>query len=131
MAKATYRTGSSVMMNVGNKPVVSEEGLSASVAFSAAGKTSYALEGNVTCSADTLIWLCDTLGMFESPKQIEELAGTVENAQGVNLVPAFAGLGAPYFDSDARAILCGMSRGTNKAHLPASFPHWAQPTSAA
>jgi len=117
MAKATYGTGSSVMMNVGDVPVISKEGLSASVAFSTEGKTSYALEGNVTCSADTLIWLCDTLGMFESPNQIEELAGTVENAQGVNLIPAFAGLGAPYFDSDARAILCGMSRGTNKAHI--------------
>lgn len=117
MAKATYGTGSSVMMNVGDKPVISKDGLSASVAFSTEGKTRYALEGNVTCSADTLIWLCDTLGMFESPNQIEELAGTVENAQGVNLIPAFAGLGAPYFDSDARAILCGMSRGTNKAHI--------------
>ena len=117
MAKATYGTGSSVMMNVGDAPVISKEGLSASVAFSTEGKTSYALEGNVTCSADTLIWLCDTLGMFESPNQIEALAGTVEDAQGVNLIPAFAGLGAPYFDSDARAILCGMSRGTNRAHI--------------
>ena len=117
MAKATYGTGSSVMMNVGDAPVISKDGLSASVAFSTGGKTQYALEGNVTCSADTLVWLCDTLGMFESPNQIEALAGTVESAQGVNLIPAFAGLGAPYFDSDARAILCGMSRGTNKAHI--------------
>ena len=117
MAKATYGTGSSVMMNVGDVPVISKDGLSASVAFSTGGKTQYALEGNVTCSADTLVWLCDTLGMFESPNQIEALAGTVESAQGVNLIPAFAGLGAPYFDSDARAILCGMSRGTNKAHI--------------
>ena len=117
MAKATYGTGSSVMMNVGDAPVVSKEGLSASVAFSSEGKTCYALEGNVTCSGDTLVWLCDTLGMFESPNQIEKLAGTVEDAQGVNLIPAFAGLGAPYFDSDARAILCGMSRGTTKAHI--------------
>jgi len=117
MAKATYGTGSSVMMNVGDAPVISREGLSSSVAFSTEGKTSYALEGNVTCSADTLVWLCDTLGMFESPNQIEALASTVEDAQGVNLIPAFAGLGAPYFDSDARAILCGMSRGTTKAHI--------------
>ena len=117
MAKATYGMGSSVMMNVGDVPVISKDGLSASVAFSTGGKTQYALEGNVTCSADTLVWLCDTLGMFESPNQIEALAGTVESAQGVNLIPAFAGLGAPYFDSDARAILCGMSRGTNKAHI--------------
>lgn len=117
MAKATYGTGSSVMMNVGGAPAVSREGLSASVAFSVGGQTCYALEGNVTCSGDTLIWLCDALGMFESPDEIERLAGTVESAQGVNLVPAFAGLGTPYFDSDARAILCGMSRGTRKAHV--------------
>lgn len=117
MAKATYGTGSSVMMNVGDAPVISEEGLSASIAFSAGGKTMYALEGNVTCSGDTLIWLCDTLGMFESPNQIEELAATVSDAQGVHLIPAFAGLGAPYFDSDARAMICGMSRGSNKAHI--------------
>lgn len=117
MAKATYGTGSSVMMNIGKHPIVSNCGLSTSVAFSTEGKTHYALEGNVTCSGDTLIWLCDTLGMFESPAQIEALANTVANAEGVHLVPAFAGLGAPYFDSDARAILCGMNRGTVKAHI--------------
>lgn len=117
MAKATYGTGSSVMMNVGDAPVISDQGLSASIAFSMGGKTMYALEGNVTCSRDTLIWLCDTLGMFESPGQIEEWAATVSDAQGVQLIPAFAGLGAPYFDSDARAMICGMSRGSNKAHI--------------
>lgn len=117
MAKATYGTGSSVMMNVGRTPVISREGLSASVAFSVGDETSYAVEGNVTCSGDTLVWLCDTLGLFESPDQIEQLAATVNDAQGVNLIPAFAGLGTPYFDSDARAILCGMSRGTGKAHI--------------
>ena len=117
MAKATYGTGSSVMMNTGDRPVISQLGLSTSVAFSVKGRTSYALEGNVTCSGDTLVWLCDTLGMFENPAQIEALAATVEDAQGVNLIPAFAGLGAPHFDSDARAILCGMSRGTSKGHI--------------
>lgn len=117
MAKATYGTGSSVMMNTGEKPIISREGLSASVAFSANGRTCYALEGNVTCSGDTLVWLCDTLGMFESPQQIEELACEAGSSQGVNLVPAFAGLGAPHFDSEARAILCGLSRGVGKAQI--------------
>lgn len=117
MAKATYGTGSSVMMNVGDAPVISRRGLSASVAFSAGGWTHYALEGNVTCSGDTLVWLCQTAGLFESPDEIERIAGTVDGAQGVEMVPAFAGLGAPYFDSDARALLSGMSRGTTKAHI--------------
>ena len=117
MAKATYGTGSSVMMNVGSAPVISRQGLSASVAFRVGGKTDYALEGNVTCSGDTLVWLCHDVGLFSGPQEIEELAGTVENAQGVALVPAFAGLGAPYFDSEARALLCNMNRGTTRAHI--------------
>ena len=117
MAKATYGTGSSVMMNVGPSPVISRQGLSASVAFSVAGRTDYALEGNVTCSGDTLVWLCHDVGLFADPGQIEQLAATVEDTQGVCLVPAFAGLGAPYFDSDARALLCGVNRGTTRAHI--------------
>ena len=117
MAKATYGTGSSVMMNVGDAPVISRQGLSASVAFRVGGRTDYALEGNVTCSGDTLVWLCHDVGLFSGPQEIEELAGTVEDAQGVTLVPAFAGLGAPYFDSDARALLCNMNRGTTRAHI--------------
>ncbi|MGI6707354.1 MAG: FGGY-family carbohydrate kinase [Clostridia bacterium] len=108
MAKATYGTGSSVMMNVGRTPVISHKGLSASVAFRIHGTTSYALEGNITCSGDTLVWLCDQIGLFTDPDEIERLASSVPDAQGVQLVPAFAGLGAPYFDSDARAILCGI-----------------------
>ncbi len=117
MAKATYGTGSSVMMNVGSIPVISHKGLSASVAFRIHGMTSYALEGNITCSGDTLVWLCHQMGLFTDPDEIEGLASTVSDSQGVQLVPAFAGLGAPYFDSDARAILCGLSRGTTKAHV--------------
>ena len=117
MAKATYGTGSSVMMNVGGEPVISHRGLSASVAFRLGDRTDYALEGNVTCSGDTLVWLCHDVGLFESPQQIEELAATVEDDRGVSLVPAFAGLGAPYFDSDARALLCGMDRGASRAHI--------------
>ena len=117
MAKATYGTGSSVMMNVGSAPVISRRGLSASVAFSAGGKTDYALEGNITCSGDTLVWLTHEVGLFSSPREIDEAAETVEDTGGAVLVPAFAGLGAPYFDSNARAILCGMNRGTTRAHV--------------
>ena len=117
MAKATYGTGSSVMMNVGDAPVISRHGLSASVAFRVGGRTDYALEGNVTCSGDTLVWLCHDVGLFEGPQQIEALAGTVDDSRGASLVPAFSGLGAPYFDSDARALLCGMDRGVTRAHI--------------
>lgn len=116
-AKATYGTGSSVMMNIGKKPIISHDGLSASVAFSFKNKTHYALEGNITSSGDTLIWLCDTHGLFESPQQIETYAVSVSDAQGVNFIPAFSGLGAPYFDSNARASLYGINRGTTKAHI--------------
>ena len=115
--KTSYGTGSSIMMNVGEKPVFSRNGLSASVGFGADGKVCYVLEGNITCSADTLIWLRDELQLVQSLDEIEPLAASVESAQGVCLVPAFSGLGAPYFDSDARAIIAGMNRGTTRAHV--------------
>ena len=115
--KTSYGTGSSIMMNVGEAPVFSRNGLSASVGFGANGKVCYVLEGNITCSADTLIWLRDELQLVQSLEEIEPLAASVASAQGVCLVPAFSGLGAPYFDSDARAIISGMNRGTTKAHV--------------
>ncbi len=116
-AKATYGTGSSVMLNVGEKPVFSTNGLSASVGFGWQGKVCYVLEGNVTCSGDTLIWLKDELKLIDSIGSVEEIAASVPDTQGVYLVPAFSGLGAPYFDSEARAVLCGMNRGTSRAHV--------------
>lgn len=117
MAKATYGTGSSVMLNVGEKPVFSQNGLSASVGFGFQGRTCYVLEGNVTCSGDTLSWLRDELDMVQGPEEIEALAGSVPDTGGVYLVPAFSGLGAPVFDEQARALLCGMNRSTRKAHV--------------
>lgn len=117
MVKTSYGTGSSIMMNIGGNGISSENGLSTSVAFGFAGKTDYALEGNVTSSAGTLIWLRDEMELIDSLDSIEELAGSVEDTQGVCLVPAFSGLGAPYFDEGARAILYGMNRGTRRAHV--------------
>ena len=117
MAKATYGTGSSVMMHAGSRPVRSKHGLASCVGFGFAGETAYVLEGNITCSGDTLVWLSKELGLISDPAEAEELAKTVPDAQGVYLVPAFAGLGAPRFDSEARAILCGMFRGTTRAHV--------------
>lgn len=117
MVKTSYGTGSSIMMNVGEEPVFSRHGLSSSVAYGFNGKTEYALEGNITCSADTLMWLRDDLQLIDDLSTIEQIAASVPDTQGVTLVPAFSGLGAPYFDEDARAILCGMNRGTKKAHV--------------
>lgn len=117
MVKTSYGTGSSIMMNVGAKPVRSSSGLSSSVGYGAGGKVCYVLEGNITCSADTLIWLRDQLELFPDLKTLDRLAETVPDAGGVTLVPAFSGLGAPYFDTGARAILYGMSRGTTRAHV--------------
>ncbi len=115
--KATYGTGSSVMMNVGELPRIAENGLTAAVGFGFQGKVFYELEGNVTCSGDALVWLCNEMGMFKDALEIEALARTVPDADGVFLVPALSGLGAPYFDLSARAILCGMTRGTTRAHV--------------
>ena len=114
--KTSYGTGSSIMMNVGEAPLRSSHGLSASVGYGKGGKVCYVLEGNVTCSADTLIWLKDEMQLIGSMDELA-LASTVPDTQGVYLVPAFAGLGAPWFDENARALLYGMNRGTGKAHI--------------
>ncbi|MHC1772808.1 MAG: glycerol kinase [Flexilinea sp.] len=116
-AKATYGTGSSVMLNVGTKPIFSTNGLSASVGFGFKGEICYVLEGNITCSGDTLVWLRDELKLIDDVKEVEAIASTVSDTQGVCLVPAFSGLGAPYFDGSARAMICGMNRGTTKKHI--------------
>lgn len=117
MVKTSYGTGSSIMMNVGASPVRSTSGLSASVGYGAKGSVCYVLEGNITCSADTLVWLRDQLELFPDLATLDRLAETVPDTGGVQLVPAFSGLGAPYFDTAARAILSGLSRGTTRAHV--------------
>ena len=103
MAKATFGTGSSVMMNVGAAVARSANGLSASVGFGFRGETCYVLEGNVTCSADTLCWLRDEAELVNDVDTVEAIAQTVPSTEGVYLVPAFSGLGAPYFDGHATA----------------------------
>jgi len=117
MAKATFGTGSSVMMNIGPEVVPSHNGLSASVGFGFRGETCYVLEGNITCSADTLCWLRDEAEMVTDIDSVEAIASSIPSTEGVYLVPAFSGLGAPYFDGHARAAITGMSRGTKKAHI--------------
>jgi len=117
MAKATYGTGSSVMLNVGDTPPEASPALSASVGYAFGGGVRYVLEGNVTSSGDTLRWLCDEAGLTASVEEIEALAASVPDAGGVYLVPAFSGLGAPYFSAGARGAILGLGRGSTRAHI--------------
>lgn len=117
MGKATYGTGSSVMVNIGEEAVAAPEGLVTSVGFAAQGKVFYAFEGNIHCTGATLRWLTDQLQLIGSPAETEALATSVADNGGVYLVPAFAGLGAPWWNSEAKAMIAGMTLGTTKAHV--------------
>ena len=117
MGKATYGTGSSVMVNIGCNPVAAPEGLVTSVGFAAQGKVHYAFEGNIHCTGATLKWLTEQLQLIGSPAETESLATSVADNGGVYLVPAFAGLGAPWWNPTAKAVICGMTLGTTKAHV--------------
>lgn len=117
LGKATYGTGSSVMMNIGEEVVPAPKGLVTSVGFSALGKVFYAFEGNIHCTGATIKWLAENLKLIDSPSQTEELASQVEDTTGVYLVPAFAGLGAPWWQPEAKAAIVGMTLATNKAHI--------------
>ena len=117
MGKATYGTGSSVMVNIGTQPVQPPQGLVTSVGFAACGQVHYAFEGNIHCTGATIKWMTDQLQLISSPAEIEGLATAVPDNGGVYLVPAFAGLGAPWWNSAARAIVCGMTLSTERGHV--------------
>lgn len=117
MGKATYGTGSSIMMNIGSQPMKSPEGLVTSVGFALREKISFVYEGNIHCTGATIEWLKEELELIRSSQETEAIALSVPDTGGVYLVPAFAGLGAPYWDTKARALICGMTRGTRKAHI--------------
>ena len=117
MGKATYGTGSSVMVNIGEEVVKAPQGLVTSVGFAACGKVFYAFEVNIHCTGATIKWLVEKLRLIESPAAIEQLALSVPDNGGVYLVPAFAGLGAPWWNPRAKAILCGMTLGTETGHV--------------
>jgi glycerol kinase len=117
MGKATYGTGSSIMMNIGNSPLVSPEGLVTSIGYAINGSVVYVYEGNIHCTGGTIKWLQDDLELIASDSEAEIIARRVPAAEGVYLVPAFAGLGAPYWNNEARAIICGLTRGSKKAHV--------------
>ncbi|MCH8558843.1 MAG: glycerol kinase GlpK [Balneolia bacterium] len=117
MVKNTYGTGCFMLMNVGEKPVPSANNLLSTVAWKVDGKTNYALEGSIFIAGAVVQWLRDELGIINKSSDVEALAASVEHSDGAYLVPAFAGLGAPYWDQYARGTLVGMTRGTNKAHI--------------
>ena len=117
LGKATYGTGSSVMVNIGEAYSDAPEGLVTSVGYSALGKTFYAFEGNIHCTGMTITWLEKELGLISGASEIEAIAISVENNGGVYFVPAFAGLGAPWWQPKAKAMICGLSLGTGKAHV--------------
>ena len=117
MAKATYGTGSSVMMNIGNKPLTAPAGLVTSVGYGRAGKIDYVFEGNIHCTGDTINWLVNDAGLISNAAETEQLALSVADNNQVYFVPAFVGLGAPYWDNKARASISGMARNTKKAHI--------------
>ena len=115
--KVTYGTGSFLLLNTGETRADSEEGLLTTLAVARDGGVAYALEGSVFVSGAAVQWLRDQMGFFESAADVEALARSVEDTGGVFLVPAFAGLGAPYWDADARGAILGLTRGTTRAHV--------------
>ncbi len=117
MAKNTYGTGCFILLNTGARPVASEHGLLTTVAWQIGGATTYALEGSVFIGGAVVQWLRDGLGIIGTAAESEALAESVADAGGVYLVPAFTGLGAPYWDPYARGALVGLTRGTTKAHI--------------
>ncbi|MGB0369665.1 MAG: glycerol kinase GlpK, partial [Flavobacteriales bacterium] len=117
MAKNTYGTGCFMLMNTGEKPVKSKQGLLTTIAWGLDGKVEYALEGSVFIAGAAIQWLRDGLKMIDESPDSEYYAMKVEDTDGVYVVPAFAGLGAPYWDMYARGAMFGLTRGTSKHHI--------------
>lgn len=117
MVKNTYGTGCFMLMNTGEKAVQSDNGLLTTIAWGLDGKVEYALEGSIFVAGSAIQWLRDGLRMFRYSPESEEYARRVESTDGVYVVPAFVGLGAPYWDSEARGAIFGVTRGTTKEHF--------------
>ncbi|MCQ2796522.1 MAG: glycerol kinase GlpK [Bacilli bacterium] len=116
-SKNTYGTGCFMLMNIGDKPILSKHGLLTTVAWQINNKVTYALEASVFMGGATIQWLRDGLEIIKSTPESEELATRVKDTDGVYLVPAFVGLGTPYWDNDVRAAFFGLTRGTTKEHI--------------
>ncbi len=115
--KCTYGTGSFILMNTGGRVVRSKNRLLTTVAWRLKGKTTYALEGSAFIAGAAVQWLRDGLKIIKNSGEIETLAGQAGSSEGVTLVPAFSGLGAPHWRSGARGLICGITRGTTSAHI--------------
>ncbi len=120
MVKTTYGTGCFLLMNTGDKPVFSKNNLLTTIAYKIKDELIYALEGSVFIGGAVVQWLRDNLGIIKHSSDIEKLAASVPDSEGVYFVPAFTGLGAPYWDPYARGAIVGLSRGTTDAHLARS-----------
>ncbi len=117
MVKNTYGTGCFLLMNIGNKPIISQNKLVTTVAWKIGNEVNYALEGSIFIGGAVVQWLRDELGIIKKSSDIEQLAARVEDTNGVYLVPAFSGLGAPHWNPQARGTIVGLSRGANDAHI--------------
>ncbi len=117
MVKNTYGTGCFMLMNTGTKPMASKHNLLTTVAWRVGKRTEYALEGSIFIAGAVVQWLRDGLGIIDASSEVEALAAQVTDPQGVYLVPAFAGLGAPHWDQYARGLIAGVTRGTTAAHI--------------
>ncbi|KRF02432.1 glycerol kinase [Paenibacillus sp. Soil766] len=117
MAKNTYGTGCFMLMNTGNHAIPSRSGLLTTIAWGLNGKVEYALEGSIFVAGSAIQWLRDGLRMIKSAKDSEDYAKRVVSTEGVYVVPAFVGLGTPYWDSDVRGAVFGLTRGTSKEHF--------------
>lgn len=116
-AKSTYGTGNFLLLNTGSKPVESKHGLLTTIAWGLHGQVTYALEGSAFISGAVVQWLRDQLGFISDAKEVKALAEKAEDSGGVFVVPAFVGLGAPYWEPDARGAIFGITRGTGKEHI--------------
>ena len=117
MVKNTYGTGCFLLMNSGEKPIISQNNLITTVAWKIGDKVNYALEGSIFVGGSVVQWLRDGLGVIKSSSEVEELAARVPDTNGVYFVPALTGLGAPWWDQYARGTIVGISRGTTTAHI--------------
>lgn len=115
--KNTYGTGCFMLQNTGERPVASNNRLLTTIGWQIAGRTEYALEGSVFIGGAVIQWLRDSLGIISASSDVEDLASSVPDNGGVYFVPAFAGLGTPHWDQDARGTIIGLTRGTGKAHI--------------
>jgi glycerol kinase len=117
LVKCTYGTGSFMLLNTGNEPVVSRNKLLTTIGWRVDGETTYALEGSVFIAGAVVQWLRDELQIIRSAEEVESLAASVPDTNGVFFVPAFSGLGAPHWDQYARGAIVGLTRGVNRGHL--------------